>query len=370
MDTASFDALNELALQRLVRMYLTETPEQRSVHDGSPVQVLSIGEWNHGAGPDFFNVALLADGRVHIGNAEFHRKSSDWQHHDHSNNAAYDNLLLHIVLRDDACAQSFGTYTIVLEADALRCLWEREQHAQTQTQQTLQALHRTDTLAVLHEYAMRRVERKTAFAQALVCEYGLESSLERLVQEFIQRRQAHKRRPKGLVTLDTPNSDRTRTLHSLVAECALLPAELVSTCVQRFFTSMFAYVGGKGTRTELLVNVLAPCLFALWQSNTQREHYAALTDYLQTLPCANRYTSLERIFPHVPQETVWQQQGLLEYYAEVYVPSQLFPTHTQSNAGAQCNALPFRPQTAHTVHGTEHRTEHEHEFAYVLTLYT
>lgn len=65
------------------------------------IEIQSIGEHNQDSGPDFFNSKVCIDGVVLAGNVELHIKTSDWLKHQHQQNKAYDNLILHVVYEHD-----------------------------------------------------------------------------------------------------------------------------------------------------------------------------------------------------------------------------------------------------------------------------
>lgn len=65
--------------------------------DGSLVEVIDPGVLNHDSGPDFFNSKLKINGMEWVGNVEIHVKASDWFHHGHTNDPAYENVILHVV---------------------------------------------------------------------------------------------------------------------------------------------------------------------------------------------------------------------------------------------------------------------------------
>ncbi len=65
--------------------------------DGQYVEVINPGMHNSNAGPDFFNAKVKIDGTLWVGNVEIHPKSSDWFRHNHETNAAYNNVVLHVV---------------------------------------------------------------------------------------------------------------------------------------------------------------------------------------------------------------------------------------------------------------------------------
>ena len=65
--------------------------------DGRVVEVIHPGLHNHDAGPDFFNAKVKIGGQLWVGNVEIHCKASDWFRHHHETDAAYANVVLHVV---------------------------------------------------------------------------------------------------------------------------------------------------------------------------------------------------------------------------------------------------------------------------------
>jgi hypothetical protein len=70
-------------------------------NDGEELEILSAGIHNSDSGPDFHNARIRIGETVWAGNVEVHLSSSDWQKHGHANDNAYDNVILHVVYRDD-----------------------------------------------------------------------------------------------------------------------------------------------------------------------------------------------------------------------------------------------------------------------------
>ncbi|WP_309642590.1 DUF2851 family protein [Flavobacterium sp.] len=65
------------------------------------ISIQQSGQYLQLAGPDFFNAQINIDNQKWAGNVEIHLKSSDWYLHHHESDAAYDNVILHIVWQHD-----------------------------------------------------------------------------------------------------------------------------------------------------------------------------------------------------------------------------------------------------------------------------
>ncbi len=76
---------------------------------GEKLEVNNAGRRNQDSGPDFFNAKIKIGETVWAGNIEIHKKSSDWILHNHQNDKAYDNVILHVVeIYDQAVFRSGG----------------------------------------------------------------------------------------------------------------------------------------------------------------------------------------------------------------------------------------------------------------------
>lgn len=87
---------------------------------GEQVEVVNPGIHNRDSGPDFFNARIRIGETTWAGNIEIHVLSSDWRRHNHQQDMSYDNVILHVVWRDDdPVKRNNGSPIPTLELDGL-----------------------------------------------------------------------------------------------------------------------------------------------------------------------------------------------------------------------------------------------------------
>jgi len=65
------------------------------------VEVIFAGTLNKNQGPDFTNAQIKIGGTLLVGAVELHLKTSQWEQHGHTNDANYQNVVLHVVFEHD-----------------------------------------------------------------------------------------------------------------------------------------------------------------------------------------------------------------------------------------------------------------------------
>lgn len=101
----NFAAEKRIAMPEIVLHYIWEhclwAGFDQQTTDGRSVEILSVGEHNRDAGPDYSHARVKIDGKEWVGNIEIHVSSSDWLRHRHHLDSAYDNVILHVVRTAD-----------------------------------------------------------------------------------------------------------------------------------------------------------------------------------------------------------------------------------------------------------------------------
>lgn len=328
------DIATEKELQRRIRQALRDPLTEWRTTSGAALSVVSVGEWNHHEGPDFLNMALQVEGSLLIGHGEVHWRSSDWEHHHHDANPMYSGILLHIVLHDNRATTPFARYTLVMpEEMVLRNIFP--------TTNIIHSLSQSDLHDVLRDYAMQRFLRKARYASAILTLQDTTIVFMSLLNDFVQRRLGKKHLPNGLKKIAhalerSDYQDFAPFLQFIeaspamqdVTQCTNAAQNVVKHCLQTGLC-------GLGTASEILVNIVLPLshAYSVAQGSVEATQYL-MRSFLH-IPAVNQYVHLKRKFPQIPQHYVWQQQGLLEYEAEVGAPTSQVGRTIQAVAAHQ-----------------------------------
>lgn len=113
--------------------------------DGQPIHIQHFGDYNTHSGPDFLNARISIGDTLWAGNVEMHLHSSHWQQHQHQTDAAYKNVILHVVLEED---------TPILRSDGERlpCLELQKRIPPKLAQNYLQLLHNEYWIPCQHHF--------------------------------------------------------------------------------------------------------------------------------------------------------------------------------------------------------------------------
>lgn len=87
--------MKEKILQFVWKNNLFDTTALISNHN-EKIQIIDVGKENTNAGPDFFNAKIKIGETIWAGNVEIHIASSDWNKHHHTQDAAYNNVILNV----------------------------------------------------------------------------------------------------------------------------------------------------------------------------------------------------------------------------------------------------------------------------------
>ena len=137
-------------------------------------QIISSGIKNTDAGPDFFNAKIKIDDTIWAGNVEIHINASDWKKHNHHKDAAYDNIILHLVLNDDAKVfnskgNEISNYIMKFPSSLYQKYEELIQSKQwLPCHKEWQKLNSFDKTFLLDTLAVERLERKSLYYLALI----------------------------------------------------------------------------------------------------------------------------------------------------------------------------------------------------------
>ncbi len=294
------DNASELELQKAVHLFLSDPSKIFNTKSGKRLQVLSPGRHNLFAGPDFLEIGILLDGFVIVGNAEFHKKSSDWFSHQHDDNSAFDDVILHIVLEDDSLKSSNIELLLLSRSELDNFNIDSQNNCKADI----------DSIEDLQHFALLRLLRKTSEAQKFLNKLNLEDSLIEYSKLFLEKYYKKRRRPiykanRFLNLIEAlPKSPIFHFLNELMHEKSILVQDTLQTLIKIQIADEGAHL-----RRELILNSVLP--LALCLSDEQSRINLFL--WFWSTPSLNQYGHLNRAFPNLSQNFLWQQQGMLEY---------------------------------------------------------
>jgi len=294
---------SEIELQKSVHLLLSDPAGIRETVSGKRLQVLSPGRLNVHKGPDFKDTAVLVNGEIIVGDAEFHRNASEWFKHTHDKNPEYDSVILHIVLNDNI-NEKMPFETLVLSKVELMAKMD-----------LMNTIHKPDINSIhdLQDYALIRLLRRAVDAQKVLDFAELNDAMRVITSRFMERYNKRKRRPvyNDLQLKEIIHKLTSSGLYeflNLIKQDEQLP---VIEIIPKLLSSKIANEGSN-LRQEIVLNCILPIALCLANEETR----ILLFLWYWSTPALNTYGLLTRRFKNIPQQFIWQQQGMLEYLKE------------------------------------------------------
>ncbi len=151
--------------------------------DGELIEVLDFGRWNHHAeGPDFVGAIVRFGKQFPIkGDLELDRDVRDWERHNHAQNAAYGNVLVHFFFEKSSKSEAF---TRNLDGRQIRQVLLDPHQIQTSSRLILQTKRSifsdvglSDVIKLIEAAAHFRMLRKRENFRKQVIRFGLPEAL-------------------------------------------------------------------------------------------------------------------------------------------------------------------------------------------------
>ena len=292
--------ISEQILQTGVHNLLSDPQIIFETVSGKRLQVLSPGRINPHEGPDFLDTAILLNGDIHVGDAEYHRKYGEWFAHGHDGDPRYKNVILHIVSSLDM-NDNPPFETLVLDEHSITEKIEEEEGSDH---------NNIFSIEELQHYSLLRLLRKTSDAQKILNKNELKITLFLLTAKFLRRYNSRRKRPAY-------NEERLESISESIKDSYSLyflekinsngnlsvPDEMMRVLKKKIFDE------GPHLRREIILNAVLPLALCLADENSRINLFL----WYWSTPALNKYGILTRKFKEFPQNFLWQQQGMLEY---------------------------------------------------------
>lgn len=301
----SLDSFPERLLQKAAHKLMSEPARVFLSEKGNRLQILSPGRINPHEGPDFLDIGILLNGTVNVGDAEFHRDSGDWAAHGHDKDARYNRVILHIVFESNR-AENYPFDTLVIDKDEIHKILREGSYSGNKAKDI-------DSLDELQHFALLRLLRKSVLAQRELSKSNAFTSLFNLSNDFLEVYNSKRRRPIY------NDEDYKRIVNSIEGSAVfdfidkLVNEEDVSV-QDMLMDAIRKPIAGEGAhlRRELVLNAVLPLALCLANEQTRINLFL----WFWSVPALNKYGILSRKFENIPQNYLWQQQGMLEFLKE------------------------------------------------------
>lgn len=300
-----FNDLVEIDLQKIIHRAISDPAIIRQTVSNKRLQILSPGEFNVHEGPDFLESAILLEGNVIVGDIEIHKSASDWIRHNHSSNPAYNNVCLHIVLNNDRIIPKVNFETLVIRDEEIRKHIKEPEETPANTDNF--------TIEELHHFALIRLLRKTSEAQTLLNQNTVLDTMKQQVSTYLTKYNSRRRRPVYTsdtfkAILDTLDNS---TAYQFLSDLSSGKDMHIPDMMLHLMKSRIAQEGSH-LRREMLLNCILPLAICLANEDSRINLFL----WFWSTPALHTYGILTRRFKGMPQNYLWEQQGMLEYMKE------------------------------------------------------
>jgi hypothetical protein len=295
-----YDDIPERVLQRAVHCMVGDPQRRWTCTNGAQLQIVAAGLVNPHEGPDFRDLAVLHDGLVIVGCGEFHRRASEWHAHAHDDDRRYQAVLVHFVLEDDVPVEGVR-WTIVVDAETVGEGLRRWR--------SIESTPADVPVDELQHHALLRLLRSTAEASVHVRRLGAPVATRMMATAWIERllRKRHRPMDAGRLGILRSRLDAS-AMGMLVRQIPIIEVAELQAAIERAERMRIAQEG-TAIRRELFVNAVLPVLCAM-AADDQR---VVLFTWYWSARAVHPYRHLRRRFPSIPQDYMWQQQGMLEF---------------------------------------------------------
>jgi len=305
MNKNDIEKLHETELQKYLHRLISEPSVVRQTVSGRRLQILSPGELNVHGGPDFLDAAILIDGLVNVGDFEFHKIASDWIKHKHDSNPDYKNVILHIVLDNDTEIEDSSMETLLIHAEELIDVMNKPEEDKINADDF--------TMDDLQHFALIRLLRKSAEVQKVLNSNSILSTLYKFVSDYLSKYNSRRKRPvytKENFTAILNKLSNSSIMEFLIDIEKANPVSIPDVMLQL----MKAKIADEGAhlRREIMLNCVLPLSLCLASDDSRINLFL----WYWSTPALHTYGILKRKFRNLPQNFLWEQQGMLEYMKE------------------------------------------------------